>query len=188
MSHGFELNDTAAQSFAPPLVAPGAFGWIEGVMAWLNGFIAILGGLALMAASVVLTHSVVVRYFLKLPTYWQDEASVFLIVGAVFLSAAGVQARRGHVGIEALASLLSERTNRLRLILVDILSSVFCAFFAWKSWTLLLEALHENHHSSSTWAPPLWVPYSLMALGMTLLTIQIGLLILRALIPTGVRS
>jgi TRAP-type C4-dicarboxylate transport system permease small subunit len=124
-------------------------------------------------ASFVLTYSVVVRYFLKFSTDWQDEMSVFLIVGAVFMSSAAVQAFRGHVAIETIVGLLPPRVNRIRQILVDLGSLTFCAFFAWKSWTLLHEAVEEGFHSGSTWGPPLWIPYSLMAVGMTLLSIQI---------------
>lgn len=187
MSHGAELPGIAT----PSMVSPSSIGWVrylERAMAGLNAVISVLGGLSLVASSLILTHSVVVRYFLKLPTDWQDEASVFCIIGAVFLSASGVQARRGHVGIEALASLLSPAANRFRLVIVDVLSGLFCAFFAWKSWTLLLEAIHENQHSTSTWAPPLWLPYSLMAVGMTLLSLQILIQIVAAAASAGARK
>jgi TRAP-type C4-dicarboxylate transport system permease small subunit len=113
------------------------------------------------------------RYFFKVATDWQDEAAVFMLVGATFFCAAYVQSFRGHIGIEALAGLLSPAVNRVRLILVDLLSFLFCAFFSWKSWTLFHEALVEGQTTSSTLAPPLWIPYSLMAFGMTLLAVQI---------------
>ena len=69
--------------------------------------------------------------------------------------------------------LLPPGVNRIRLIVVDLLSFLFCAFFSWKSWVLFHEALVEGQTTSSTLAPPLWIPYSLMAFGMTLLSAQI---------------
>lgn len=150
-------------------------------LAALNSFIMALAGFAAIVASLVLSYSVIVRYLFKAPTYWQDEAAVFLLVGATFLTAAFVQERRGHVGIEAFAELLSPAANRVRLTLVDILSLAFCAFFAWKSWTLFHEAWVDGQVTSSTWAPPLWIPYILMAAGMTLLSIQIALQVAVAL-------
>ena len=61
-----------------------------------------LSSVALVVAAFVLTYSVASRYFFHFSTDWQDELSVFLIVGAVFMSSAAIQARRGHVGIEAI--------------------------------------------------------------------------------------
>ena len=139
----------------------------------INRGVLFLGMLALLAASLVLTSSVVSRYFLKASTDWQDEASVFCLVGATFLCGAFVQSIRGHVGIEAIASVLSPAVNRLRQCAVDLICMLFCAFFAWKSWTLLHEAWVDGQTTSSTWGPPLWIPYLMMSLGMTLLAIQL---------------
>jgi TRAP-type C4-dicarboxylate transport system permease small subunit len=139
----------------------------------LNRAIVFLSAIALLVASCVLTYSVVLRYFSPQPTDWQDEFSVFLLIGVTFMSAAWVQSQRGHIGIEAVATLLPPSLDRWRMRLVDVASALFCAFFAWKSWTLLEEAWVEGYVSSSSWAPPLWIPYLTMALGMSLLTLQI---------------
>lgn len=179
MSHGFELE--APRVEAPAL--PGPAGALDRAIRAVNHLVMILGGVALVAASLVLTYSVVVRYILHIPTDWQDETAVFLIVGAVFLSGAAVQARRGHVGIEAVAVLLGPRANHFRLILVDVMSMLFCAFFAWKSFTLLHEAWVDDQHSTSTWGPPLWIPYALMSAGMALLSVQILIQIVMELSP-----
>ena len=131
------------------------------------------GMLALLAASLVLTSSVVTRYLFKASTDWQDETAVFLLVGATFLCGAFVQSIRGHVGIEAVSTLLSKRADAIRRIAVDLLCLAFCALFAWKSWTLLHEAWVDKQTTSSSWAPPLWIPYLLMSVGMTLLALQL---------------
>ena len=140
---------------------------------WANRATLVVGMIALVVAAFVLTFSVVSRYLFKMGTDWQDEAAVFCIVGTVFLCGAYVQANRGHVGIEAISSLLSPAVNRIRLICVDVLTLLFCAFFAWKSWTLWHEAWIDKMTTSSTWAPPLAIPYGLMAAGMTLLALQV---------------
>ena len=167
MSHSLE---TPAHAGGPvhPLLVP-----LARALSAINRLMQLIGMLALLAASLVLTWSVVTRYFLKWPTDGQDEVSVFLLVGAVFLCGAYVQSFRGHVGIEAISSILPPRANRVRMMLVDVMTLLFCAFFAWKSWTLFHEAWVEKHTTASSWAPPLAIPYGLMSVGMTLLTMQL---------------
>ena len=157
----------------PVATEPATLAAADRMLAAINTIVVRLSSIALVVAAFVLTYSVIVRYFLKISTDWQDEMSVFLIVGAVFMSAAAIQAGRGHVAIEAIIALLPPHVNMARQILVDAASFLFCAYFAWKSWLLLLEAWTEGFRSGSTWAPPLWIPYSLMTIGMVLLSLQI---------------
>ena len=145
-----------------------------------NRVIVILAGIELVAACVILSYSVLGRALFKSPNYWQDEAAVFLLVGATFMTAAYVQSQRGHVSIEAFTSLLSPLVNKVRLWLVDVASFAFCAFFTWKSYTLAHEAYVDGQVSNSMWSPPLAIPYSLMAIGMTLLCLQ---LLLQIILP-----
>jgi TRAP-type C4-dicarboxylate transport system permease small subunit len=139
----------------------------------VNRAVLAVGMVALLASALVLTYSVFSRYFWKSATDWQDEAAVFLLVGAIFLCGAYVQSFRGHVGIEAIASILPASVNRARMIAVDFLTLLFCAFFAWKSWTLFHEAWVDKQTTSSGGAPPLAIPYGLMAAGFTLLALQV---------------
>ncbi len=165
---------------APPAHAAGGAppsprGPLERAMAAVNALMVFVGMLALLGASFVLTYSVFSRYLFKAATDWQDEVAVFSIVGAVFLAGAWVQSQRGHVGIEAVAGLLPPRVDRIRRIAVDLMTLAFCAFFAWKSWTLFHEAWVDKMTTSSTFSPPLTIPYGLMATGMTLLVLQLVL-------------
>ena len=171
MSHGFEMVPSARAVIDP--ATPALLQPLARALLWVNQIMVVLGMLALLVASLVLTSSVVSRYVMKASTDWQDEAAVFCLVGATFMCGAFVQSMRGHVGIEAIAGLMPQSLNRLRLMLVDLLSFLFCAFFSWKSWTLFHEAWAEGQTTSSSWAPPLWIPYGLMAAGMSLLALQI---------------
>ncbi len=165
-----EMATSAIDPATPRILLP-----LARALAFANRGTVAFGMLALLAASLVLTSSVVTRYVWKASTDWQDETAVFLLVGATFLCGAFVQSIRGHVGIEAVSTLLSKRVDALRRVAVDLLSLAFCAFFAWKSWTLLHEAWVDKQTTSSSWAPPLSIPYGLMALGMTLLSLQLAI-------------
>lgn len=148
----------------------------------LNGLVVAVSALAMGIAACVLTWEAAARYWFKIPSVWQDELTVFLLVGAIFLSAAWVQARRGHVGIQALAAILPPGADRVRQKFADIATLLFVAFYSWKSWTLLAEAIEQDRISQSAWGAPMWIPYSCMAFGMTLVSLQLVLQIF------GVRS
>lgn len=175
------LAEAGLEPESGPEIPPGPLGGVARAVEFLNAWIVRAGAIALLAASAILTYSVVARNLFKVATDWQDEAAVFCIVGAVFTASAYVQSLRGHIGIELLAHFLSPRANRMRAIVVDIASCAFCAFFAWKSWTLWHEAYVDKQTTTSAWAPPLWIPYGLMALGISLLALQIALQVAAAL-------
>ncbi len=177
MMHGLLPDQTGPSTAA---TGHGFVAALERGLAMCNNIIVVIASVALISACAILSYSVVGRALFHSPNYWQDEAAVFLLVGATFMTSAYVQQQRGHIGIEAFVGLLSPTANRIRLWLVDVASLLFCAFFAWKSWTLAHEAWVDGQVSNSMWSPPLAIPYGLMASGMTLLCLQI---LLQIIIP-----
>src|SRR5262249_58090507 len=131
--HG-PLGDRDLQKAATTNTLVAAF---ERTLSLCHSVIVVFAALALIAACVILSYSVLGRALFHAANYWQDEAAVFLLVGATFMTAGYVQSSRGHIGIEAFVGLLSPLANRIRLWLVDVASILFCVFFPWKSWTLV---------------------------------------------------
>jgi C4-dicarboxylate transporter DctM subunit len=162
-------------------------GGIAGAVDTINDTVFTLSALALLAAALVLTLGVVTGHTFGIALAWQDEVTIFLVVGAIFLSAAAVQARRGHIGIEVLDHLLPPRINAARRGIVDAVVLAFCLLFAWESGGLLQEAVQEGQTSHSAWGPPLWIPYLVLTIGMTLLAVQVALQVgQRSLITLGI--
>lgn len=174
------LGIDAASGAIPLADVPrrGVLGAVQGGLDVVNNVMAVLSAIAIAVAGVVLTWEIAGRYFFSIPSDWQDELSVFLLVGATFGSAAWIQARRGHVAIDVLSHILPPRADRVRRVLADALSFLFVTFFAWKSIALLEEALVDGQTTPSAWGPPLWIPYGCMSVGMTLLAVQLALQVL----------
>src|SRR5258705_13889963 len=92
----------------------------------LNTVLAVASGIATGAAACVLTWEATARYLFKIPSDWQDEVTIFLLVGATFLSAGWVQQWRGHIGIQALGAVLPPAADRIRRFVSDIVTLIFC--------------------------------------------------------------
>jgi TRAP-type C4-dicarboxylate transport system permease small subunit len=158
-------------------------------MSALNKCLVLLGSIALMAAALILTYSVVSRGLFHLANDWQDEAALFCLVGVTFMCSSYVQEKRGHIGISAIEGLLPHKVNQVRATVIDIISCLFFAFFSVKTWDLLVEAWVDGQVTNSTWAPSLWIPYSMMFAGMVLLSFQLFLQIfIRKHVATDVLS
>src|SRR5450759_1153295 len=94
MMHGpiEDRNDLSNAAAGNALLA--AF---ERALSFCNNIIVVIAALALIAACAILSYSVLSRALFHSANYWQDEAAVFLLVGATFLTSAFVQGQRGPV-------------------------------------------------------------------------------------------
>ena len=133
MSHGFEVGEAGLELAEPeqppaghPLVAR-----LDRAMKTVNRWVMVPCMLAVVLAAAILTYSVAARYFFKIPTEWQDETAIFLLMGATFFSG----------GVRAVATAATSasrpspdccrpRANHWRMLFVEVVSLAFCAFFA----------------------------------------------------------
>ena len=128
--------------------------------------------LLLIASVIVVCHLVFVRYGLGASAIWQHEFVTFSLIGATFLGSPYVLLTKGHVNVDLLPIYLGHRGRVALALLSSFLSLIFCVIIAWRGLLWWEEAWVGNWHGETVWAPPLWIPYIAMPLGMGLLSLQ----------------
>ncbi|MDH3661398.1 MAG: TRAP transporter small permease [Alphaproteobacteria bacterium] len=135
-----------------------------------------LGGMVavclLLVALASVCHLVFVRYVLGASAIWQHEVVSFSLIGATFLGAPYVLMTKGHVNVDLLDLYLNDGARRALAIAASTVTIAFCGLIAWLSYGWWWEAWAGDWHNETVWAPPLWIPYAAMPIGMTLLTLQ----------------
>jgi TRAP-type C4-dicarboxylate transport system permease small subunit len=146
------------------------FAWLVRQFNILTGY---LSAVIIVITAGVVCYGVIMRYYFASPLDWGLELSIFMLIVSTFMSAGYTQLQRGHVTIEIMDHILSARANRVRYLVGDLLSLLFCAFVAWNAWKYFHEAYSEGWVTESLWAPKMWIPYLFMAIGMSALSMQL---------------
>jgi TRAP-type C4-dicarboxylate transport system permease small subunit len=123
-------------------------------------------------SAVLLTGEVLARYIFNAPSDWGLELCILMLIAATFMAAGHTLAAKAHVNIDIVDHWMSGSLNRWRLLLADAGAAGLCGFVAVNAWRLTGIAWSEGWVSNSTWGPKLWIPFSLIALGMSLLALQ----------------
>jgi TRAP-type C4-dicarboxylate transport system permease small subunit len=126
----------------------------------------------LLAAVLVISQMVFVRYVLQGSAIWQHEFVTFSLIGATFIGAPYVLLTHGHVNVDLLQVYLGPRGRLVLALLAALISLVFCLILAWYGFAFWYQSYVENWHAETVWRPPLWVPYFAVPLGMGLLSLQ----------------
>lgn len=117
-------------------------------------------------------HLVFVRYVLGASAIWQHEVVSFSLIGTTFMGAPYVLMTKGHVNVDLLEHYLGAAARRLLSIAGSLVTIAFCGIITWLSIGWWWEAWAGDWHNETVWAPPLWIPYAAMPLGMGLMTLQ----------------
>lgn len=128
--------------------------------------------LLLLAAVLVVTQMVFVRYVLNGSTVWQTEFVTYALVAATFLGSAWVLLLKGHVNIDLLVNASGPRLRFALQLLSTLLCLLFCALLGWAGWHYFHEALSNGWKTQTVWRLPLWIPLLPLPLGMALLFLQ----------------
>jgi TRAP-type C4-dicarboxylate transport system permease small subunit len=135
----------------------------------ISGYVA---ALSILAATLIIVEQVIVRYVFKIPTIWQVETAVYLLIAATFLGAPYGLKENAHIHIDMLILNLSAGVRRKLDLVTSAIAMVFCFFLAYRGGVMWWEAYEGGWSSSSLLSVPLVYPYALIPVGMFLTGLQ----------------
>jgi C4-dicarboxylate transporter DctQ subunit len=137
---------------------------LTNALAWLNGFVILL-----LTAAV--GYGVIMRFALNAPVTWTDELAGYLLVAMVMLGAGDATRRGAHIEVDLLTSYLGARAKMVVRAVSLLAIAVFGAFMAYGAWGMLSFSYMVGLLSTGYMALPLWIPQSLMLVGMAVMTL-----------------
>jgi len=121
----------------------------------------------------VVVYEVVMRYIFTAPTSWGFETTTFIYGIHYILGLSYTQLHKGHVSIDIFEARLPHRKRTILGIITNLL--IFFPTFACMtifSWRYALDSWRNWEHQSTSWGPPLYPFKTIMAIGFTLLFVQ----------------
>ncbi|WP_114907768.1 TRAP transporter small permease subunit [Ornithinimicrobium murale] len=131
-----------------------------------------LSAVALVVATFVTAHGVFVRYFLKAPTVWQTETTIYLLMIVAFVGAAYGLKHHAHVGVDLLIDTVPQRPQLVTRIITALAALAVVLIVMWTAYQGWYEAYLYDHRSATAFRFPLWIAYAILPLGMLLVALQ----------------
>jgi TRAP-type C4-dicarboxylate transport system permease small subunit len=138
----------------------------------LSRYASQLSEIGTVALMILIFREVIWRYILNKPSVFSVEISEYIMIFMTFMCAGWVLQKNAHVSMTVLTDRLSERT-RIRLdIVTSLLTMGVCSVIVWKGAISAVIAFTGHYRSASLIEFPLWISYSFIPLGMTILLLQ----------------
>ena len=131
-----------------------------------------IGATCILVMTLLMTVDVLGR-FLGMPTGVAHELSGYMLVAIVLLGLAHTQRKGKHIKIILLTNRLSQRKRRQLEIVTLTLASVCVGVLTWYTSSPFIENYVAKNTSVTQLHTPLWIPYSLVPLGLGMLAIEL---------------
>ena len=118
----------------------------------------------LVAMCFIVLASVIMRYALKVPFTWGEEAARYLMIFAAMLAIGMGVREKSHLGVTIFTSLLPGRIQKVVNGLAQIVSLAIYMILTYLSWEFII-AQHKFGQLSAALKLPMYLVYSMMLLG-----------------------
>lgn len=140
---------------------------------WVSAF-TILAIAILISAQIFLNFATRV-FGLPLPSTIPSYAdfSGYMLAGATFLAMPYTFRTGGHIKVSLVSARLPATAQLVAEVIALLAAAALTLFAVYYIWALVAESIHYGDVSNGTIAIPLWIPQSVMALGMSLLALAV---------------
>lgn len=137
----------------------------------------ILAMITLWGTIIVITVFILARFIFHVPTPWADESARYLLILLGWLGASYAASNNDHLNIDLISGIVEKRSKKPEFILAaidrigQILSLVFLVLFA-IFYSQFVFKMFKLGTPSSSMPLPLWIPMSLVLIGVFLVTMH----------------
>lgn len=133
-----------------------------------------LSSLLMVLLVVMVCYEVVRRYFFNAPTIWGLEFTTFIFGVHFVLGYSYTEYFDGHVRVDIFSSKLPRKIQDiLYIVLTSVITLPLVTLLSIWAWDNAITSTKILEKLSSAWAPPIWPVKLLMALGFTLLALEV---------------
>lgn len=134
----------------------------------------VISKLSILLLILMLSFEVVMRYLFNRPTGFADELSGYFLAATVLLGAPHTLRVNGHVRVEILLNLFPSHVKAWLINSMNLFAVIPICLLTWLSVELVIGYYTSNRLSfASILQIPVWIPVSLVPLGLSLLILAI---------------
>jgi TRAP-type transport system small permease protein len=156
---------------ASPEQAPLGRGHTEGV---IEKACKLASALALVVLLLAVGIDIVTRWAFNFSFEVSDELGGYMLVAIAFLSLPVSHINGAFHRVEFVQARLSQRAQLLSRFAFDLTALVFCAVFVWQFVGLVRSSWRFGDHAPTFLETPLWLPRSLLVIGMAGLCLSLA--------------
>jgi TRAP-type C4-dicarboxylate transport system permease small subunit len=147
---------------------------------WISNCFFKISVVAIFFLVIDVSFNVFTRYFLNEPMEWAEEIGSYIFTLLVFFGFAEMARKDLHIKVEFIAqSLFSRKGVTFIRIFSFIIGIIWCALVAKESWNTVWNAYRYDMVSLTQLKFPLFISYSFLALGLSILFVQLLVLLIK---------
>lgn len=128
-----------------------------------------LCSVCILAITAIVMYEVIARSMLDAPTIWVQECAVYLLIAVAFFGLAPTEHVGENIRIDILSRHFPPPVRHWLEIATCLLIALFAAVAGWGGWQMVQQSLRFGRRSPTLLAVPVWIPQSLLPIGMALL-------------------
>ena len=132
-----------------------------------------LGAALIVVTAAIITVNCIARYVFNWPMMFVDEYSCYMLVALVYLGLGATLRAGKHVYVDMLVGKFPVPLQRAMSIATLGLGILPLAIMSWYSWKSFWSTYTGNIVSLTPLQTPLWVPYLMVAVGLTIFLLDI---------------
>lgn len=125
----------------------------------------------ILGMAITVTYEIVARYFFDAPTTWAQEISVYFLLALALLGLAPTLAADEHIRIDLLTRMLSLTVQRWLRICALAAIALYAGIATVGGWGIVQQSLRFGRKSLTLLEVPVWIPQTLLPIGMVLLAL-----------------